>query len=99
MRRGDRLGHRIDLSRLRQGFVHDTELSHPSGSGQNGPLQRADRGVVGKLEFDMMEFVRDTSTRSISLPGSTILSVAVGFEIWNGPVTNLVSQDFYVDVK
>lgn len=54
---------------------------------------------IYSLEFDMMEFVRDTSMRSISLPGSTILSVAVGFEIWKGPVTNLVSRDFYVEVK
>jgi hypothetical protein len=25
--------------------------------------------------------------------------VAIGFEIWNGPVTNLVTDDFYVDVN
>ena len=26
-------------------------------------------------------------------------AVAVGFEIWSGPITNLESKDFYVDVK
>lgn len=52
-----------------------------------------------ELEFDVLDFVRDVPTRSLTLPGSQILSVAVGFEIWNGPVTNLTSQDFYVDVQ
>jgi hypothetical protein len=32
------------------------------------------------------------------VPGTHVLSVAVGFEIWNGPITNLQSNDFYVDV-
>jgi hypothetical protein len=35
--------------------------------------------------------------RGLQVPGTHILSVAVGFEIWNGPVTNLQSIDFYVD--
>jgi hypothetical protein len=52
-----------------------------------------------ELEFDVMDFVRDASSRSVSLPGSQILSVAVGFEIWNGPITNLVSEDFYVEAR
>jgi hypothetical protein len=52
-----------------------------------------------ELEFDVMDFVRDTKTRSISLPGSQIVGVAVGFEIWAGPITNLVSEDFYVKVN
>jgi hypothetical protein len=52
-----------------------------------------------ELEFDVMDFVRDVPTRSLSLPGTHVLSVAVGFEIWNGPISNLVSEDFYVDVK
>ncbi|HET9956507.1 MAG TPA: hypothetical protein VFQ61_18505 [Polyangiaceae bacterium] len=52
-----------------------------------------------ELEFDVMDFIRDVKTRSIDAPGSTVLSVAVGFEIWNGPITNLKSEDFYVDVK
>jgi hypothetical protein len=52
-----------------------------------------------ELEIDVMDFVRDAATRQLSLPGSTILSVAVGFEIWNGPLSNLESQDFYVHVE
>jgi glycosyl hydrolase family 12 len=52
-----------------------------------------------EVEFDAMDFVRDTQTRQIALPGSTILSVAVGFEIWSGPITNLQSSDFYVQVQ
>ena len=51
------------------------------------------------LEIDVMDFVRDVSARQLTLPGSTILSVAVGFEIWSGPITNLQSNDFYVQVQ
>lgn len=51
------------------------------------------------LEFDVMDFIRDVPKRGQTLPGANVLSVAIGFEIWNGPVTNLVSNDFYVEVK
>lgn len=52
-----------------------------------------------QLEFDALTFIQDAAMRSISLPGSHLLSVAVGFEIWNGPVSNLVSEDFYVQAQ
>lgn len=52
-----------------------------------------------ELEIDVMDFVRDAAARQITLPGSTVLSVAVGFEIWNGPVTKLSTDDFYVRVE
>jgi len=51
-----------------------------------------------ELEIDVMDFVRDAAARQITLPGSTILSVAVGFEIWS-PLANLRSDDFYVQVQ
>jgi len=51
------------------------------------------------MEFDILDFVRDAETRGLSVPGNHVLSVAVGFEIWNGPITNLESVDFYVDVE
>ena len=54
---------------------------------------------IYELEFDVMDFYRDANSRGYSLPGSQILSVAVGFEVWNGPVTNIASNDFYVDVN
>ena len=60
---------------------------------------RADGFDSMELEVDVMDFVRDAAMRNVSLPGSHILSVAVGFEIWNGPITNLQSQDFYVSVE
>ena len=50
-----------------------------------------------ELEFDVLDFIRDAEMRELEVPGTHILSVAVGFEIWNGPVTNLESTDFYVD--
>jgi hypothetical protein len=51
------------------------------------------------MEFDILDFVRDAKTRGLTIPGTTVLSVAVGFEIWKGPVTNLQSSDFYIDVQ
>jgi len=64
-------------------------ISYVRTEGQDSP----------ELEIDAMDFVRDTAARQISLPGSTVLSVAVGFEIWNGPITKLTSNDFYVQVE
>lgn len=52
-----------------------------------------------ELEFDVMDVYRDVQKRNYNLPGSNLLSVAIGFEVWNGPITNLVTEDFYVDVK
>lgn len=52
-----------------------------------------------EVEIDVMDFVRDAATRKINLPGSTVLSVAVGFEIWSGPIDKLQTNDFYVQVQ
>jgi hypothetical protein len=52
-----------------------------------------------ELEIDVMDFVRDAASRKIALPGTTVLSVAVGFEIWSGPITKLETNDFYVHVQ
>lgn len=60
---------------------------------------RAEGADLAELEFDVMDVYRHAKERGYTLPGTHILSVAVGFEVWNGPVTNLVSEDFYVDVK
>jgi hypothetical protein len=49
-----------------------------------------------ELEFDVLDFVRDAQARGLEVPGNHVLGVAVGFEIWNGPVANLQSLDFYV---
>ena len=54
---------------------------------------------LSELEFDVLDVYNDAKQRNYNLPGTTILSVAVGFEVWNGPVTNLANEDFYVDVK
>jgi hypothetical protein len=59
------------------------------GEGQDTP----------SMEFDILDFVRDAQMRGLTVPGTHVLSVAVGFEIWNGPITNLESVDFYVDVQ
>jgi hypothetical protein len=52
-----------------------------------------------ELEIDAMDFVRDAAARKIELPGTTVLSVAVGFEIWSGPINKLETNDFYVQVE
>jgi hypothetical protein len=59
---------------------------------------RAEGQDTESMEFDIMDFVRDAETRGLTVPGSHVLSVAVGFEIWNGPISNLQSLDFYVNV-
>jgi len=73
-----------------------------AGTVNNKPIVnyvRAEGYDSPALEVDVMDFVRDVNARKLTLPGSTILSVAVGFEIWSGPVTNLQSNDFYVQVQ
>lgn len=53
-----------------------------------------------EIEFDVLDFVRDAEKRGLTVPGSThIRAVAVGFEIWEGPVEGLQSLDFYANVK
>ncbi|HYP87482.1 MAG TPA: hypothetical protein VEQ59_05000, partial [Polyangiaceae bacterium] len=53
-----------------------------------------------QIEFDVLDFVRDAEKRGLTIPGSThIRAVAVGFEIWEGPIAGLKSEDFYVHVK
>ena len=54
---------------------------------------------LSELEYDVMDVYRDAIKRGYSLPGSNIMAVAVGYEVWNGPITSLVTDDFYVDVK
>jgi glycosyl hydrolase family 12 len=60
---------------------------------------RAEGQDTPSMEFDILDFVRDAETRGLTVPGSHVLSVAVGFEIWNGPIQNLESVDFYVNVE
>ena len=54
-----------------------------------------------EFEFNVMDFVNDAQARSattpaLTLPGDTVRAVAVGFEFWTGPFTNVTSDDFYV---
>jgi hypothetical protein len=51
-----------------------------------------------EMEFDVMDFIRDAQSRGLEVPGTHILSVAVGFEMWQS-VTNLETVDFFVDVN
>jgi len=53
-----------------------------------------------QIEFDVLDFVRDAEMRGLTIPGSThIRAVAVGFEIWEGPIEGLESLDFYAKVN
>ncbi|WP_437725768.1 GH12 family glycosyl hydrolase domain-containing protein [Sorangium sp. So ce861] len=60
---------------------------------------RAEGNDSYEIEFNVMDFVRDAQMRGLSVPGNQVNAVAVGFEIWEGPITNLQSVDFYVDVN
>jgi hypothetical protein len=52
-----------------------------------------------EIEFDVLDFIRDADARGLNYPGTHINAVAVGFEIWEGPISNLETVDFYVDVQ
>lgn len=60
---------------------------------------RAEGADTLAMEFDVLDFVRDSEARGLELPGTHVLGVAVGFEIWNGPVDNLESVDFFVHAE
>jgi hypothetical protein len=60
---------------------------------------RAETTEDTEIEFDVMDFVRDAEMRGVSVPGTHVNAVAVGFEIWEGPIADLESVDFYVDVN
>ena len=60
---------------------------------------RAQATEDSEIEFDVMDFVRDAEARGVSVPGTHVNAVAVGFEIWEGPISNLESVDFYVKVN
>jgi hypothetical protein len=62
---------------------------------------RAEGQDACEFEFNVMDFVNDAQARSattsgLTLPGDTVRAVAVGFEFWTGPFSNVVSEDFYV---
>jgi hypothetical protein len=54
---------------------------------------------LSELEFDVLDVYADAKRRKYALPGSHVIAVAVGFEAWNGPIANVASDDFYVDVR
>jgi hypothetical protein len=60
---------------------------------------RAEGDDVHAIAFDIMEFIRDAQSRGFELPGDDVLAVAIGFEIWEGPVTNLTLDDFCLDIR
>lgn len=60
---------------------------------------RAEGDELSEVEFDVMDILADAQKRNLNVPGTHINAVAVGFEIWDGPVTNLETVDFYVDVN
>jgi hypothetical protein len=71
------------------------------GSVNNLPIinwVRAEGDDSHEIEFDVMDFVRDAQNRGLDIPGDQINAVAVGFEIWDGPISGLESVDFYVQV-
>lgn len=72
------------------------------GMVNNSPIinwVRAEGDDSYEIEFDVMDVIRDAEMRGLDVPGTDVLSVAVGFEIWEGPIDNLETVDFYVDVE
>jgi hypothetical protein len=60
---------------------------------------KAEGQDLPELEYDVLDVYKDAINRQFTLPGSDVMAVAVGFEIWSGPITDLSTEDFYVDVK
>ena len=60
---------------------------------------RAEGDDTHAIAFDIMDFIRDAQTRGLQFPGNDLLAVAIGFEIWDGPVTNLALDDFCLDIQ
>jgi hypothetical protein len=52
-----------------------------------------------EIEFDVMDVIKDAQSRNVMVPGDHVNAVAVGFEIWEGPIMNLQTVDFYVRVN
>lgn len=75
---------------------------HVNVEGQNFPIinwVRSEGDDLHELEFDVMDLIRDAQARQLNVPGTHVNAVAVGFEIWQGPISNLQSLDFYVSVQ
>lgn len=60
---------------------------------------KAEGDEIQFMAFDIMDFVRDAKTRNLEFPGDDLLAVAIGFEIWEGPVTDLKIEDFCLDIQ
>ena len=60
---------------------------------------RAEGEDTHAIAFDILDFIRDAQNRGFALPGNDLLAVAIGFEIWEGPVTNLSLDDFCLDIQ
>jgi len=73
-----------------------------TGSVNNAPITnytRPESSPTNELSFDMKEFFDHAASNGINVPGTHIMSVAIGSEIWEGPVTNLKIEDFCVDIQ
>ena len=54
---------------------------------------------LSELEFNVMDVYKDATKRYSSLTGTQLLAVAIGYEVWNGPISNVETDDFYVEVS
>ncbi|HEX2734583.1 MAG TPA: hypothetical protein VHM70_23425 [Polyangiaceae bacterium] len=60
---------------------------------------RAEGDELHAIAFNIMDFIHDAQTRNLNFPGNDLLAVAIGFEIWQGPVTGLKLNDFCLDIQ
>lgn len=60
---------------------------------------RAEGNDSHELGFNLMDFFADARQRGHTIPGSEIMGVAIGFEIWQGPIQSLAIDDFCVRVQ
>jgi hypothetical protein len=60
---------------------------------------RAEGTVTNELSFDVLTFLDHAKSADFAIPGTEVMSVAIGFEIWQGPISNLKIDDFCVEIK
>jgi len=60
---------------------------------------RTEGQVTNELAFDMMAFINHAVGLGYVIPGTEVMSVAIGFEIWEGPIAGLAIDDFCVGVQ
>lgn len=79
--------------------IRSGTVSTPLGTHPIINYSRPDGTSTKEFHFNLETFFSDATGRGLSLNGTQIMSVAIGFELWDGPVSNLTIEDFCVGIS